>query len=84
MWEWAYKVVASSRERLYHRHLVLKGHVCRFSALGFFPGEIVNEAKRRRPHDDKVEYHRDKDAEDGAEVVYDVVSLVSEHDDDGV
>lgn len=82
--EHTYKVVASSRESLYYRHFVLKGRACRLSALSFFPGEIVNETERRCPHDEEVEDHWDEDAKDRAKVMYDMVSLVGEHDDDGV
>ena len=82
--ERTYKVVAPSRKRLHHRHLVVKGRFCRFSATSFSPGKIVNEAERRRPHDDKVEYHRDEDAEDRTKILYDVVSLIGKHDEDGV
>lgn len=45
---------------------------------------MVHETECRRPHDDKVEYHGDEDTKDGAKVMYNVVSLIGEHDDDGV
>lgn len=62
---------------LHHRHLVA---VLLRSA--FFDAQIVDQAESCRPHDEKVEDHGNKDAENRPDVVQNASRLFGENEKD--
>ena len=74
-----YEVVAARSERLHDRHVVPPG-----PTLPLPDAQLPHEHESCRPHDAEVQHHRHEDAENGTEIVQDVVSLVREHDEDRV
>lgn len=77
----SHKIVASSRKSLHNCHVV--------SETLIIPSEfplcqIIDQRKGGRPHDDKIQNHGHEDAKHRSEVVQDVVTLVGEHDEDGI